>query len=216
MNPKELCYPVGPNLVVAPNGWGGGLAGERLSLYQEMSPPADEQIIGCVLLLHTIIDHQPYLYITRETMAKQHFWKEPGDWSPIAGGRNLPVSGVRESVAQAIVREVWEEAGLTPEQYDVGRRIGWYFFPNDGNHLWITAYEGFVPPHIVFDRDLGPLDGETEAPRFVTPETYLKALPVRGAMGGIVADWYAGKTGVVAQATPGVHDRNVVFEYSYK
>lgn len=173
--------------------------------------PQEDDVIGAVIILWTVIDRQPRILVQEETMPKPHFDKNAGDMSLLAEGRR-PF----EPIGDLLRRTVREEIGWGTNTMILNKHpIGYYHF-SDHDRLpgggWIAAVEAQVDPIVVLTTPVGSQDGETRNHMWVPPDVFFEKFPARGAMLGIVGDWMRGDRDKVSPATPGRHDTQVIFE----
>ncbi len=197
------------------------LAGERfhkesgrgLLISDAPNRPDEEKLVGAVVLLWSLIDGQPRILMQEEENAKPHFDKQQGDMSLLAEGRRPfePIGGL-------IRRMVGEEIGWGTNTMLVDPHpLGYYRFkrhPQLPQGGWICALEARVDPFVVATSSMHATDGETHNHMWISPDTIVKEVPLRGAMLGVVSDWLEGRRDVVASASPGRHAGKTVFEFS--
>lgn len=164
--------------------------------------PPDDKIVGVVCVVY-VLDTGDVL-LGREKMRKLWCDKEPGDFSPPAGGREET-----ESVQGALVRELWQETGISVDSLTLDPiPLGYFqFFGGE----WIVARAAVTTSEKIRQQEVGPVDGETDCPLLWGGDT--TSLPLRGAMDGILFALSRGKRMVIESASRGRHsEENGIFD----
>ncbi|KKU80758.1 hypothetical protein A2875_04900 [Candidatus Gottesmanbacteria bacterium RIFCSPHIGHO2_01_FULL_46_14] len=156
--------------------------------------PPDDKLVGAVCVVY-VLDTGEVL-LSREKMNKLWCDKNPGDFSPPAGGRELG-----ETIGVTLRRELWQETGLQIGDLVTDPKPIGYFRFHDGS--WIVAHVVVTTSDKFRQYSVGPQDGETDCPLLWSGDT--AHLPLRGGMGGILKTLFVGKRMAVGPASVGRH-----------